>query len=181
MGVTNNKGVWIGWLDLLITPLQSLVITIIYNNTINECLGLAPFWPLYSAMNYHWVLLSSPGFSSYIAYTYPRKCLLITRIHGNMFHNELASMNPSLWQRVCHTFPSNGSTCHNMLRNLNFNFMPTRTAYMLTRLQRLSTNTHARAYTHTRAQRTNISSCSVLKHDVSTSLSALSSKFLLSR
>jgi hypothetical protein len=31
--VTNNKGFWIGYFDLLITPLQSLVITINYNNS----------------------------------------------------------------------------------------------------------------------------------------------------
>jgi hypothetical protein len=31
--VNNNNGVWIGWLDLLITPLQLLVITIDYNNS----------------------------------------------------------------------------------------------------------------------------------------------------
>jgi hypothetical protein len=49
MVVTSNNGVWIGWLDLLITPLQSLVISVNYNKTSAEpflldCRGLAPFW-----------------------------------------------------------------------------------------------------------------------------------------
>jgi hypothetical protein len=39
--------------------------------------------------------------ASYIAYQYPRKCLLITRIHGNVFCNELVSKNQSLRKSVC--------------------------------------------------------------------------------
>jgi hypothetical protein len=31
MVVTNNNGVWTGWLDLLPAPLQSLVTTMTYN------------------------------------------------------------------------------------------------------------------------------------------------------
>jgi hypothetical protein len=38
---------------------------------------------------------------SYIAYLYPRKCLLITRIHGNVFRNELVSKNQTQQKRVC--------------------------------------------------------------------------------
>jgi hypothetical protein len=34
--VTNNNGFWIGWLDLLITSLQSLLITINYNQSVAE-------------------------------------------------------------------------------------------------------------------------------------------------
>jgi hypothetical protein len=39
--------------------------------------------------------------ASHIKYRYPRQCLLITRIHGNVFRNELVSENPSPWKRVC--------------------------------------------------------------------------------
>jgi hypothetical protein len=39
--------------------------------------------------------------ASYVACRYPRKCLLITRIHGNLFLNELVSKNQSLRKRVC--------------------------------------------------------------------------------
>jgi predicted transcriptional regulator with HTH domain len=39
--------------------------------------------------------------------------LLITRIHGNVFRNELVSKNPSLRKRVCHSFLSNGYTRQN--------------------------------------------------------------------
>jgi hypothetical protein len=31
---------------------------------------------------------------------YPKKCSLITHIHGNVFRNELVSKNPSLRKRV---------------------------------------------------------------------------------
>jgi hypothetical protein len=41
--------------------------------------------------------------------------LLITGVHGNVFRNELVSKNPSLRKRVCHSFPTNGSTCHNII------------------------------------------------------------------
>jgi hypothetical protein len=37
----------------------------------------------------------------YIAYRYPKKCLLITCTHGNVFRNELVSKNQSLRKRVC--------------------------------------------------------------------------------
>jgi hypothetical protein len=33
-------------------------------------------------------------------YRYPRKCLLIIRIHGNVFRTELVSKNQCLWKRV---------------------------------------------------------------------------------
>jgi hypothetical protein len=49
--------------------------------------------------------LNSILFSSYIAYPYPRKCLLITSIHGNVFHNELVSKNPSPRKRVYQRIP----------------------------------------------------------------------------
>jgi hypothetical protein len=39
--------------------------------------------------------------TSYTAYRYPGKCLLITRIRGNVFRNELVSKNQSLRKRVC--------------------------------------------------------------------------------
>jgi hypothetical protein len=70
--------------------------------------------------------LNSILISSYVAFQYPRKCLLITRSHGNVFRNELVSKTPSPWKCVCHSFPSNGSTCHNIYmayRDLNNGFV----------------------------------------------------------
>jgi hypothetical protein len=66
--------------------LQSLLFTI------NDCLRLAPFW-----LDYDWLLICD----SHLAYRYPRKCLLIILIHGNMFHIELVSKNQFLRKRVC--------------------------------------------------------------------------------
>jgi hypothetical protein len=103
--LTNNNGVWIGRFDLLITPLQSLVIIITRNKWLPKTrsiltgLRLAPFWSLSILI---WIItdiwftnvfsselsstdLNSVLFSSSIAYPYPRKRLLISRIHGNVF------------------------------------------------------------------------------------------------
>jgi hypothetical protein len=50
--------------------------------------------------------------ASCISHQDPRKCLLITRIHENVFRTELVSKNPSLRKRVCHLISSKGSTYH---------------------------------------------------------------------
>jgi hypothetical protein len=55
--------------------------------------------------------------ASYIACRYPRKCLLITRIHGNMFRNEIVFKNQPVRKSVCQSLPSK---CHIHYVNITF-------------------------------------------------------------
>jgi hypothetical protein len=44
-------------------------------------------------------------------------------IQRNAFYNEFVSKNPSLQKRVCHSFPSNESTCHNIIIVMYTNYV----------------------------------------------------------
>jgi hypothetical protein len=75
-----------------------------------------PLYPFNSDLNYDW-LPTAPNSLLY-SVSVPRKRLLKTWIHRNVFRNELVSKNPSVRKRVCHSFPGNGSACHNMFKKL---------------------------------------------------------------
>jgi hypothetical protein len=103
------KGGWVEWLNLPITPLQSLVITINYNKTIN----LQPNPSSWTAKD----LLHSHSLSDLIL-------LCTTYIVSRQTHTKhihcLALKILYCWLRIfvaglfAESFASNGSTCHNI-------------------------------------------------------------------
>jgi hypothetical protein len=124
MGMTNSNGFWIGWSDLLITPLQSLVITINYSNSQEKTGSILV--SLCSALNYDFILIWT---ASYIAFQYPRKRLLIPQwrvgfqesisvepsfIFVSQETCSVTSWFPRIRLYVCHSSLSNGCTCQNI-------------------------------------------------------------------